>query len=250
MTINLLGTSHISKQSVDEIKQEIENYTPDIVAVELDQQRAIALLSEQKNKVSITQILQIGVKGYLFVKIGGYVQQKLGKMVGIAPGSDMKQAIILAKKNNLQVALIDQPINITLKKFSKNLTFKEKFRFLADILKGLILPKRFLKEHKLLKFDLTKVPPNELIEKLIDNLRQRYPSVYKTLIEDRNKYMVKRLIHLKRKYPDKSILAIIGAGHKKGMKELLLKIDIVGTNKPQEEKKLIKNNKTSLNEQS
>ena len=78
MTIKLLGTSHISKQSVDEIKQEIENYTPDIVAVELDQQRAIALLSEQKNKVSITQILQIGVKGYLFVKIGGYVQQKLG----------------------------------------------------------------------------------------------------------------------------------------------------------------------------
>ena len=227
MNITLLGTSHISKESVQEIKTAIEKDTPDIVAVELDIQRATSLLQNQKNRVSVKHILQIGVKGYLFAKIGQIVQQKMGKMVGMTPGSEMKTALLEARKRKLIVALIDQPIGITLKKFSKALTWKERGRFIADIFKGLFFPRRQMKEMGLETIDLSKVPKKEFITKMMKNLKDRYPSLYQTLVEDRNKYMVKKLVQIFKKEPDKKVLAIVGAGHVEGMQKLLNKIDIV-----------------------
>ena len=227
MNLKIIGTSHIAKQSVNEIKTAVKEFQPEIIAVELDVQRAAALLSKEKNKVRLADILKIGIKGYLFVKIGQYVQQKLGQMVGVSPGSEMKTALMLARKNKLKIALIDQPIQITLKNFSKNLTWKEKFRFAADFFKGIFFRKRQMKELGLENFDLTKVPAEEVIEKMMVPVKKRYPNVFKTLVSDRNKYMVRKLVQLLRKNPDKRILCVVGAGHKKGMEELLLKVDVV-----------------------
>ena len=227
MNLHIIGTSHISKQSVNEVKKYILEEKPDIVAVELDLSRAAALLQKQKNKVSLREIMQIGIRGYVFAKIGQYVQQKLGKMVGVAPGSDMKTAMETARKNNIDVAFIDQPIKITLRNFSHNLTWREKGRFFLDIVKGLIFPKKQMRNLGLANFDLSKVPPDDLIKKMMEHLKIKYPSIYKTLVEDRNKYMVKKIVRIMREKPDKKILAVVGAGHKEGMEELLLKIDVV-----------------------
>lgn len=227
MTIQLLGTSHISQESVHEIQRAVEEGKPDIIAVELDIQRAIALLQNQKNRLSISHIRHIGVKGYIFAKVGQIVQQKLGKVVGISPGSEMKAALMIAKKKKINVAFIDQPIRITLKKFSKALTWKEKGKFLADFFKGIFQPKKQAREMGLGQLDLRKVPTQELIIKMMSRLKNRYPSIYKTIVEDRNVYMVKSLVKLVRKNPENKILAIVGAGHIEGMKELLLKVDIL-----------------------
>jgi len=227
MDIRIIGTSHIAKQSVDEIKEFIEKDNPDIVAVELDLQRAAALMQKQKRKVGFSEMMEVGIRGFLFVKIGQYVQEKLGRIVGVSPGSEMKTAIEMANKNNAYVAFIDQPIKITLRNFSKELTWKEKGRFVTDIFKGFFSPKKQMKEMGFDKLDLSKVPQQEIITKMIKQLRKRYPSIYKTLIEDRNRYMVKRLVRLAKDNPDKKILAVVGAGHKEGMEKLLLKFDIV-----------------------
>ena len=227
MDIKIIGTSHIAAQSSKEIKAAVQADRPDIIAIELDFQRASALMAEEKNKVKLGDILKIGVKGYLFVKIGQYVQQKLGQMVGVAPGSEMKTALELARKEKLELALIDQPIQTTLKNFSKELTWKEKFRFVGDVFKGIFFKKKQMKELGLEDFDLSKVPPEEVIEKMIIPLKKRYPNVYKTLVADRNKYMVKKLVKLLRADPQKKILVVVGAGHKKGMEELLLKVEVV-----------------------
>ncbi len=77
------------------------------------------------------------------------------------------------------------------------------------------------------QFDLRKVPKEEVIIQLMNVMKERYPSVYQTLVEDRNQYMVKKIIELLRTEKDKRILVIVGAGHKKGMEELLLKVDVV-----------------------
>src|SRR3989344_9697933 len=228
MNFKIIGTSHIAAQSINEIKTAVKTDKPDIIAVELDFQRASALMAEQKNKVKLSDILKIGVKSYLFVKIGQYVQQKLGQMVGVAPGSEMKTALELARKEKLELALIDQPIQTTLKNFSKELTWKEKFRFIGDIFKGILFKKKQMKELGLENLDLSKVPQEEIIEKMMIPLKTRYPNIYKTLVADRNRYMVKKLVQLLRKNPDKKILCIVGAGHKSGMEELLLKVEVVG----------------------
>ena len=139
----------------------------------------------------------------------------------------MKTALELARKNNLEVALIDQPINITLQRFSKSFTWKERWHFVEDIVLGIVQPQKQMAKWKISKFDLRSVPPEEVIIEMIENVKDRYPSLYKTLIEDRNKYMVRKLVQLMHQHKDKKILAIVGAGHKKGMEKMLLKVDLV-----------------------
>ena len=46
--IRILGTAHVSQKSVDEVRQHIEEFEPDIVAVELCQARHDALVQERR----------------------------------------------------------------------------------------------------------------------------------------------------------------------------------------------------------
>ena len=222
----IIGTSHIAKESLDEVKAEIEKQQPEIIALELDKRRFYALVNNIKSKPSLRDIRKIGLKGYIFNIIGAWVEKKLGSIVGVKPGDEMLTAIHLAKKNKIQLALIDQDIEITLKRISKEFTWREKFRLIGDFFRGLIFRKKELKKLGIENLDLTKVPSNDLIKKLIKQVKKRYPNFYKVLIEERNYIMAKRLSNLIEKYPEKKIIAIIGAGHEEEMLEIIKNNDI------------------------
>jgi len=179
-------------------------------------------MSNAKRKLRVKDVLKLGVGGFLFNLVGAWVEEQLGKVVRVKPGSDMKQAVISAGKMKCKVVLIDQEIKITIKNLMKGITFREKLRFVGDIIKGAVFKKSDLgKIEDLQKIDLRKVPPQELIDKLVENVAKRYPSVYKALIEDRNKVMARKLIKLMSTYPDSKIVAIVGAGHVSGMMNLI-----------------------------
>jgi pheromone shutdown protein TraB len=69
--------------------------------------------------------------------------------------------------------------------------------------------------------DLKKVPANDIIIKMLDFVKQRYPNIYRVLIEERNIYMAKKIQQFQQKYPDKIIVAVVGAGHVEGIAQLL-----------------------------
>jgi len=95
------------------------------------------------------------------------------------------------------------------------------------LIKSLVMPKKQLEQFSLENFDLRKVPRAELIETMMNSLKQRYPSIYKSLVEDRNRYMVRKLVGLAKENPEAKILAVVGAGHKKGMEELFNQFDVL-----------------------
>ena len=213
----LVGTSHIAKESVEEVGEVIKNETPNVVALELDKQRMYALLNKDKARPGIKSIRRIGIKGFLFSIVGSWVERKLGEKVGVSPGSEMLQAYKIARENKIDVALIDQDIEITLKRFSKSLTWKKKWRFVVDLFKGLIF------KQEVIKIDLSKVPSKEIIAKLLKQVKDRYPNVYKVLVEERNNFMAARLAQMIYRFPDKKIVAFIGAGHEKEILSLVKK---------------------------
>jgi len=221
--LTIIGTSHIAKQSLEEVEKTIEEQKPELIAIELDKKRYFSLISNVKRKIRLSDISRIGLKGYLFNIIGAWVEKKLGNIVGVEPGAEMKKAISLAKKNNAKIALIDQDIEITLSRISKEFTWKEKFRVAVDILKGIFFKKSELKKMGIKELDLTKVPSQELINKLIKQVKKRYPNFYKVLIEERNQVMAKNLVNLMNHNPEKKIVAIIGAGHAEEMIKLIKK---------------------------
>lgn len=204
--LTLVGTSHISKESVKEVEEVILHQQPDVVAIELDKKRFLALKEKNpKQRYGLNEIKRFGVKGFVFALIGQYVEKKLGARVGVAPGSEMLKAVEIAQNVKSKVAFIDQPIDITLQRFSKALTWKEKSRFIYDILKNIV------KQEKI-EFDLNKVPKQELIDKMMDIVKKRYPNFYKVLVTERNEYMAKHLYKLMQEY---KVVAVVGAGHEK-----------------------------------
>jgi len=212
--LKIIGTSHIAPESIKKVEKSILETKPDIVAVELDRKRLVALLSKNKSKLSYRDIKRVGFKGWLFALIGAWAEKKLGAKVGVSPGAEMLKAIAAAQQIGAKVALIDQDIEITLKRFSRTLSWKEKFTFLGDLFKGVVLRKG-------IQFDLSKVPPQKLIDELIEDVRKRYPNVYLVLVKERNEYMAHKLMHIVKNYPDSRIVAVVGAGHEKEIIQLL-----------------------------
>lgn len=211
----LIGTSHIAHESIDRIRHAFDTHKPDIIAVELDPPRLHALLSGNQKKLSLKDILRVGIKGYLFAQLGAWAEHKLGETVGMKPGEDMLSAVRLAIHHRKLVALIDQPIEVTLKEISKHLSWKEKGRFIWDILKAVFGPKQAL------PFDLRTVPKPHVVKKLTTQVAKRYPHIYKVLVTDRNTYMAQRLTQIMQTEPHKIILAVIGAGHSQDVLRLV-----------------------------
>lgn len=209
----LIGTSHIAAHSIKEITSTIEEKKPHIVAVELDQRRLHALLTHEKPKITFALLKKVGVKGFAFAVIGSWVQRKLGKLVGVEPGADMLAAVKLAQQHKIPLALIDQDIELTLQRFSKALSWRERFRFFGDLLRALFFQKHELRRLGLEHLDLTRVPSKDVIKRLTKELHDRYPNIYRVLITERNQVMAKRLYAIMVRYPNVPIVAVVGAGH-------------------------------------
>ena len=223
--LTIIGSSHIAKESVQAVKKFIEEEKPDIIAVELDKQRAIALMTNQKASTNFLTLFRVGLKGWLFALIGSFVSKKLGEIVGVEPGAEMKMALTLAKKQKATIAFIDQNIQITLKRFSETLSWKERWNFVVDILTAVFNKKKAMAE--LEGFDIKSVPADELVERLVNKVKKRYPNIHNVLIEERNRIMARNLTKIIAQNPDKNILAVMGAGHVKDVKKLMGNMEAV-----------------------
>lgn len=211
--IIIVGTSHIAKESIQDIRHAFLQCSPDIIAVELDPQRLSSLLSKKEGTLPLSLIRQIGITGYLFAAIGRTLQKKLGSIVDVQPGSEMLAAVHLAKKHEKPLALIDRDILITLNRLSKEFTLKEKMRLFADIFSSPFSKK--------MRIDISRVPEKELVIHIISLLRKRYPGIYSALINERDKHMATQLISIQEAHPSAIILAVVGLGHKQGMEHYL-----------------------------
>jgi len=212
--LTLYGTSHISKDSVEGVRKIIEEDKPDIVCLELDRNRFMGLNDNSKKRISIKEISRLGFKGFIFAAVGSYVQRKLGNIVKTDPGSEMKEVVKLAKKNRFKIMLIDRDIRTTLKRFSKAWKIKDTFVLIKEFFMG------FFKK-KELKFKLSEVPSEEVIDELILEVKNKFPAIHQVLIEERNKYMSVNILRIMHQFPEAKVLAVVGAGHKKGMLEIL-----------------------------
>ncbi len=211
--IYLVGTAHVSGDSINEVECAINDIDPDLVAVELDRERFIAMTRSEnggenvKNKVDIVKIIKEGNVGLFLVHtILANFQKDIGEKFGIKPGSEMKKAVDLAIMYNKPVSLIDRPVNITLKRALKSMTLKEKLNLLQDVLTD--------KED----MEIDENSLNEMVnnaEDLVQLLKEVSPSIYAVLVDERDKFMAKNLFEISK--GKEKIVAVVGAGHLKGI---------------------------------
>lgn len=215
-SIRIIGTSHIAKESVREIRRVFEEFHPDIVAVELDKRRLASLRegASRDRRVPISMVRQVGVVGWIFLSVGGWLQRKMGGAVRMEPGADMLEAVKIASENKKVLALVDQDVLVTMRRLSSAFTWREKLRVIRDIL---FAP--FSREK--ISIDLSKVPDAKTLRVLMDMMRKRYPSLYRVIVIERNIYMATRIDRLARATPRQRILLVVGAGHEDDLRKRL-----------------------------
>ena len=214
--IILVGTAHISKDSVKEVKDAIEKYKPDVVAVELCEKRYEAITKkDQWENTPITSLLKSD-KAYLVLAqtFLSSIQRKLGKEYGVEPGSEMIAAINESKKQDIEVALVDRDISATLKRAWRKMGIREKFRLAWEFMKALF----GYDEEELEELDLKELMKQDVISAMMKEFGEIAPSVATVLIHERDEYIAKRIQDESKKG---KVLAVVGAGHIEGIKNHL-----------------------------
>ena len=134
-SVEVVGTAHVSEQSVEEVESTIEARRPDIVAVELDEGRYRQMQGETPDDLDASDLLRGNtVFQFLAYWMLSYIQARLGDRFDVEPGADMKAAIDTAEELGLGLALVDRDIQTTVQRFWARLTAREKLTLLGSLL--------------------------------------------------------------------------------------------------------------------
>ncbi len=139
--VTVLGTAHVSEDSVREVEETIEEQRPDVVAVELDDGRYRQLKGETPDDLDPSDLLGGNtVFQFLAYWMLSYIQARLGDQFDVDPGADMMAAVETAEDFGHGVALVDRDIQTTIQRFWARLTGLEKVKLLGGLLAGVADP--------------------------------------------------------------------------------------------------------------
>jgi len=134
--ITLVGTAHVSKESIEEVENTIRELKPDCVAIELDEKRADSIRNPDKfRQLDVIKVLK-NHEGFLMMAnlILASFQRRMGMNVGVKPGDEMLAAIHVADELQVPAVMIDRPIQTTLRRAWATNTFWGKMKLLASLL--------------------------------------------------------------------------------------------------------------------
>ena len=216
--LTIIGTAHVSEESVNEVKDAIYEQHPDIVAIELDRGRYAKIKNkmmgiEEDDEISVTRIIKENKVGLFLVStLLGYFQSKIGDEVNVDPGSEMIGAIEACEDLNIPIALIDREINITLQRALNKMGFMEKAKFAYGLLLSI-----FGLDDDEDDIDIEELKKSETIDDMMEIFKDEAPSVYEVLVHERDAYLAGRIMQI----PHEKVIAVVGAGHRTGIEKYL-----------------------------
>jgi pheromone shutdown-related protein TraB len=211
--IFLVGTAHISQDSIDLVREVIESEEPDCVCVELDEKRFKALSDRSKfASLDIKEVIKRKQLSTLLINLmlSAY-QKKLGSQLGVLPGTELLAAAQLAEEKHIPVHLSDRDVRVTLRRAWHATSFFKKSYLLASIFASLF-DKTEITEEKLA--DLKK---KDVLSELMNELGEMLPDLKKVIIDERDIFLAEKI---KQAQGDK-IVAVVGAGHVEGIKRVI-----------------------------
>ncbi len=205
--ITLIGTGHVFDLS-QAILSEFDRITPDIICVELDQQRYQAMVLRQTQPEAYEQARQ----NLPFVyRLLAQFQEDMAKQYGVHAGDEMLTAITYAQSHALPVAFIDTDAQKLFTTMWRTMPMTERLKLLLSGFAG------FFVSRKRVEQELKQYQDNYTT--YIDEISKRYPTIKRVLIDERNQHMVDKLSELTQQY--QRIVACIGDGHVPGISSLL-----------------------------
>jgi|TARA_B100001750_G_scaffold47453_2_gene35635 pheromone shutdown-related protein TraB len=210
--LRLVGTAHISSASVDLVRSQIEEWSPDLIAVELCESRKASLLEpDALDNADLLKILNDGKSHMILLQSAlAAEQRRMGISSGEKPGAELLAAIEAAEDAEIPVELIDRDVLITLRRAWAKMGFLEKFRVL-DALLWQEDDEEGATVEELLE-------DSDMLSKLMEEAREVAPAAGSVLIDERDAFLAGRIQQIRGRG---KILAIVGAGHLDGIQKNL-----------------------------
>ncbi|MGL1891059.1 MAG: TraB/GumN family protein [Spirochaetaceae bacterium] len=207
--ICLIGTAHVSAESVAEVERVISEEKPDHVCVEIDATRYKSMTQHQSWKdMNIVKIIK---EQKSFVVLANLMlssfQKRMGSSVGMKPGEDMKAAIDVAEKEGIPFSFSDRDIQVTLNRAWRKSSFWDKNKVLAVLISSAFSGEEASAE------DIENLKDRNELEGMMDELAKELPKVKEVLIDERDQYLAVSAFDR----PEKKVVSVVGAGHVPGM---------------------------------
>ena len=210
----LIGTAHISQESTELVRSVIEQEHPDVVCVELDEQRYKTLSEKTKwENLDLKQIIRQKQLMTLLVNLllASY-QKRLGQQLGVTPGTELLEATKVAKELEIPLALVDRDVRITLRRAWNSMSFWEKMKLLGSGAVGAAGGEEISEEM------LSEIRQSDVLTELMNELGEFMPVLKGVLIDERDTYIAQKT----RDAAGQKVVAVVGAGHVSGIKQALL----------------------------
>jgi len=221
----LIGTAHVSRESIEEVRNIIYEGFPEMVCVELDQGRYNSIMQKDDwEKLNLAKVFKEG-KGFLLIAnlvLAGF-QRRLGNELGVKPGEEMKTAVEAAQKMGVPYSLCDREVHTTLRRAWARCGFFSKSKLLASLLAS-----AFTTE-KLSEKEIEDLKNKNELDGMMGELANYLPAVKEVLIDERDRYLAAKIWSSAPKITEprdtyQKIVAIMGAGHIQGIKTYLEKL--------------------------
>ena len=185
----LVGTAHISKDSIGEVTGLIRDERPARVCVEIDAGRYRSMSEGAKwESLDIVKILREG-RGFLLLAnlaLGGF-QRRMGSAVGAKPGEEMMAAVSTAEELGIPYAFCDRDVQTTLKRAWGKSNLWNRSKLLASLVDSAVSGEKLSVE------DIEKLKEQSELEEMMGELADFLPSVKEVLIDERDRYLATRI---------------------------------------------------------
>lgn len=211
--VTLLGTAHVSRASADKVRELLETRSFDLVAVELCPSRHRSMFDpDSLSRMDLFEVIRKRQAAMVFASLvlGAY-QQRLAEQLGIEPGAEMRAAISTAQAQGLPVALIDREVGTTLRRVYANVPWWRRLVLLSGLLAS-ILSRETVEED-----EIERLKEGDILETTFSQFADKARDLYVPLIEERDHYMAARLREELAASGELRVLAVVGAGHLKGI---------------------------------
>ncbi len=209
--IILLGTAHVSKESVELVSSVIEEEKPDTVCVELCKSRYQSIMQNDKwREMNIIKVVK-EKKSFLLLSnlLLASFQKRIAKKLDIKPGEEMIKAVEIGKAVGADIHLADRDIRITLSRTWRIMGLWDKLKLLFQLLLSIG------EVDNISEKEIEKMKQEDVLQTLLAEVEKSLPVLRRILIDERDKYLAYKI----RTAPGKKIVAVVGAGHLSGIKK-------------------------------
>ncbi|MDJ0860947.1 MAG: TraB/GumN family protein [Gammaproteobacteria bacterium] len=215
--VTVLGTAHVSKASADKVRELLGTGDYDAVGVELCPSRYNAIVNpDVLAKMDLLQVLREGKVPMVTASLAlGAYQQRLAEQFGIEPGAEMRAAIEIGKEAKLPVLLLDREVGTTLKRIYRNVPWWRRLGLLAGLMASVVSREEVSEE------EVERLKEGDILETAFVQFAEEAKDLYLPLIEERDRYMAARIRQELAQGEHRHALAVVGAGHVKGIAEQL-----------------------------